>query len=212
MDGFLTKPVRAEQVEGLLVKLFGTRGATTPTTPAPTSATGGLEAAPPMMASLGFGATTVPAALEMVATAREPSPDAPKARRRFRAGDLEQHLNMVLVGEICVAMKINGYRILLDHFFMDESSTMSQLCDALARHQTALLQERAHSVKGAAASLGLRTLSDICKEIETTGADFDAQQCEDALTRVQDALLTSHGLTLTMGLTQASEPRLRPLP
>jgi two-component system, sensor histidine kinase len=212
MDGFLTKPVRAQQVEALLVKLFGTRGAATAKPAGSSARSSDLEAAPSMMAKLEFAATTVPASLEMAAMARAPSADAPKTRRRFRAGDLARHMNMVQVGEICVAMKINGYRVLLDQFFTDESSYMAQLSDALIHHQTTQLQELAHAVKGAAASLGLRTLAEVCKAIEASGAGFGPQQCQEALTQLQDALLTTHGLSLTMGLTQAAEPGLRQPP
>jgi two-component system, sensor histidine kinase len=209
MDGFLTKPVRIQQVESLLIKLFGARGAAVTKPPASSTRSGDPEAAPTLMAKLEFAANTVPASLEPEANSKTPSTGTPKGRRRFRAGDLARHLNMVQIGEICVAMKVNGYRLLLDQFFMDESSSMAQLSDALIGQQTTQLEELAHAVKGAAASLGLRTLADVCKTIEASGVGFDPQQCQDALTQLQDALLTAHGLSLTMGLTQASEPRLR---
>jgi signal transduction histidine kinase/DNA-binding NarL/FixJ family response regulator/HPt (histidine-containing phosphotransfer) domain-containing protein len=200
MDNFLTKPVTAAQLEQLLVTMFGSRGAALSTPPQDTPA----AAEPPALAAQAAAQGDTP----------EPTlaPVPARPRRRFRSADLAQHLDMVQVGEICAAMKVTGYRVLLDQFFLDESRAMAKLCNTLIDGPSTELAETAHSVKGSAASLGLTLLASVCRDIEASGAPFDKAQRLEAWSRLQDTLQTCHALTAAMELTQAPEPVLRQPP
>jgi signal transduction histidine kinase/DNA-binding response OmpR family regulator/HPt (histidine-containing phosphotransfer) domain-containing protein len=193
MNGFLSKPVRTDQIETVLTQLFGDRGAAV--APAePAASTPAPELAP----------ATRPAA---------PAPAAPKApRRRFRAGDVASHLNMGMVGEVCIAVSLPGYRSLLDSFLGDETGGFAALYRALAGNETGQLQSLAHAVKGAAASLGLQAIAQAALKIEKEGREFDADQCTQAGNEMQELHQTAHALCHRMGLAGSTPPAPAPAP
>nr|WP_315245922.1 ATP-binding protein [uncultured Albidiferax sp.] len=170
MDEFLSKPVRIDQIENLLLQRFGAH------------ATQYAEASIP--------------------TAEKPLPVATKpARRRFRAGDVAHHLDMAMLGDICVAVSLDGYRSLMDSFFGDTSGSFTVLVSALERGDLAALHGTAHALKGAAASLGLHALASLAAQTEQAGALWSPEDC--ATTRQQLLVLyqTAHALCHRMGLT-----------
>ncbi|BDT67751.1 sensor histidine kinase RcsC [Comamonadaceae bacterium OS-1] len=170
MDAFLSKPVRIDQIETLLLQRFGSR------------------------------ATAPAAAVTPVAETPMPVP-AKAARRRFRAGDVAQHLDMAMLGDICVAISLDGYRSLMDGFFGDESGSFDALLSALERSDVAALHATAHALKGAAASLGLHALASLAAQTEQTGAQWDAQECAATREQLQALRQTAHALCHRMGLT-----------
>jgi signal transduction histidine kinase/HPt (histidine-containing phosphotransfer) domain-containing protein/ActR/RegA family two-component response regulator len=176
MNGFLSKPVRTDQIEALLIQLFGQRGATLP--PA--------ESTPP-------------------APIARPAP-APAPRRRFRAGDVGHHLDMSLVGEVCIAVSLSGYSNLLESFFRDEAQSFEQLAQALEAADKAGLKGLAHSVKGAAASLGLQALAQAASHIETSGQEFNAGQCLQSRMELRELVHTAHAICHRMGLIGTPPP------
>ncbi len=188
MNGFLSKPVRTDQIETLLIQLFGERGATLPPGESPPAA--------PM-------AHAAPAAKP--AAAKVP-------RRRFRAGDVGHHLDMNLVGEVCIAVSLAGYTSLLESFFGDETQGVGALEVALQAADTGTLQSLAHSVKGAAASLGLQALAQAALRIEKSGQDFSAAQCLESRTELRELLQTAHAMCHRMGLISTAPPPAEPLP
>ena len=177
MNGFLSKPVRTDQIEAMLTQLFGDRGA---------------ALAPP-------AAAPVP-----VATPSTPGPRAP--RRRFRAGDVASHLNMGMVGEVCIAVSLQGYRSLLESFLGDESGSFALLYQALDTQAVDDLSSNAHSVKGAAASLGLQALAQAALRIEKEGGQFSGTQCREAGTELRELQHTAHALCQRMGLVATAPP------
>ena len=46
----------------------------------------------------------------------EPKDQAPAARRRFRASDVATHLDMAMIGDVCVGVGLAGYRSVLAGF------------------------------------------------------------------------------------------------
>lgn len=173
MDAFLAKPVRMEQIETLLQQRFGTRAIAriAPATPR--------------------GETPVPA---LLAPAIAP-------RRRFRAGDVTQHLDMATLGEICVAVSLTGYGSLLDSFFSDESGSFSALVAALDCGDVAALHGYAHPLKGAAASLGLHALASLALQAEHGGTHYSPEDCATASLQLIELRHTAHALCHSMGLT-----------
>ena len=180
MNGFLSKPVRTDQIEAVLTQLFGARGA----------------ALPP--------AETAPLPVAPVATSAPAAPRTP--RRRFRSGDVANHLNMAMVGEVCIAVSMSGYRGLLESFLGDDSGGFDRLYQALADQQHDALHASAHAVKGAAASLGLLALAQAAQHIEKNGRDFSAVQCQEAATEMQELQQTAHALCLRMGMVASAAP------
>ncbi|WP_367846237.1 ATP-binding protein [Rhodoferax sp. WC2427] len=175
MDAFLSKPVRIDQIETLLQQRFGARA-----TPRRDPVAPAVE-------------VPVPAAAQPLAT-KPP-------RRRFRAGDVAHHLDMAMLGEICVAVSLDGYRSLVDGFFSDESGTFATLLSALERGELAALHASAHALKGAAASLGLHALADLAAQTEQVGAQWSAEECAANRQQLMGLHLTAHALCHRMGLT-----------
>jgi CheY-like chemotaxis protein len=124
----------------------------------------------------------------------------PRSKRRFKAGDVAEALDMTVIGELCVGISLEGYRPLLQGFFADESGSLQALRAALHAAETAALKERAHAVKGSAGSLGLRALQALAKEIEFEGAGFDAATCTLKADALEQTLEQARALCERMAL------------
>jgi hypothetical protein len=185
MDAFLAKPVQPDHIEALLADWFGRADP------------GHGPAAPPTL--FEPSASTAPAAPEPAsATPKTPAPNF--AKRRFRPGDVAEHLDMGVIGEVCVGISLSGYRSVLEGFLADESASFARLVDALDRADTAELKDLGHAVKGAAANLGLKGLHALARTVETEGAGFGPDQCSAAASALRDGLATSRALCQRMGL------------
>jgi signal transduction histidine kinase/DNA-binding NarL/FixJ family response regulator/HPt (histidine-containing phosphotransfer) domain-containing protein len=124
----------------------------------------------------------------------------PRSKRRFRAGEVAQALDMAVIGELWVGISIDSYRTLLQGFFADESGSMQILRSALQSGESGLLKEHAHAVKGAAGSLGLRALHVLAREIEQEGAGFDAAACTLRADALDQTLEHTRALCERMGV------------
>nr|WP_315431100.1 ATP-binding protein [uncultured Albidiferax sp.] len=178
MDEFLSKPVRSEQIEKLLIQRFGARG-----TP---------PALPPLTTTSG------------PATSPTYKPVTP--RRRFRSGEMEQHFDMVMVGEVCVGISLARFRSLLADYLQDESQSLKALLTALDAGQITQLEATAHAQKGAAASLGLHALAAAAMGIEKNGASYTHAECAEAAQLLRELSRTAHALAHRMGLTDQEPP------
>jgi hypothetical protein len=116
------------------------------------------------------------------------------------------HLNMGMVGEVCIAVSLPGYRSLLDSFLGDESGGFAGCTWRSPDRAPMQLQSLAHAVKGAAASLGLQAIAQAALKIEKNGRDFDAVQCTQAGTEMQELHQTAHALCHRMGLAGSTPP------
>jgi HPt (histidine-containing phosphotransfer) domain-containing protein len=130
-----------------------------------------------------------------------PSPDAsPRpAQRRFRASDVAEHLDMGVIGDICVGVTLAGYRSVLGGFLADEGGSLHALLAALAAADGPALAARAHAVKGAAASMGLRAVQVQAALLESTGDSLSPLQCQAAAARLQERVDTVRALLQRMG-------------
>ncbi|MCX7279211.1 MAG: ATP-binding protein [Burkholderiales bacterium] len=129
------------------------------------------------------------------------APPTPAEPRRFRSDDVARHLDMPMLGEVCVAISLDGYRSLLDSFFNDESRSFKTLVAYLDAADTAYLQEVAHAFKGGCASLGFHALAALAGQIERAGPEFSADACADAARQLRSLYQTAHALCRRMGLT-----------
>ena len=120
-------------------------------------------------------------------------------RRRFRAADVAVHLDMVVIGDVCVAISLSGYRSILDGFFDDSSGSQALLLAALDSGQTAPLPALSHAVLGAAVSLGLRAVGQQAQQIESGGAHFRPADCAQHAADLRAQLATARALLQRMG-------------
>jgi len=196
MNFFLSKPVQADDIEALLADRFGARAAGAPPGPPPSPAKADPQV-PTAVAAPHQDAPAVP--LNPPPAPASPAPAAPGPRRRFRASDVATHLDMGVIGDLCVGVTLSGYRSVLGGFLGDESGSQAALLAALDSADLALLRERAHAVKGAAASMGLRAIQALAWRIEREGATFSADDCQAAAATLRADLDTARGLLQRMG-------------
>ena len=180
MNDFLCKPVRNDQIERLLVQLFGERGATLP---------------PPAPATM------------VAPTQPLPQPPVAKvARRRFRAGEVAIHLDMNLVGEVCVAVSLTGYKGLLESFFGDETGGLGKLGLPQEQLDKSELRSLAHSMKGASASLGLKAIAQAAARIEQSAETLTNEQRQGCQLEMGELVHTAHAICHRMGLVATAPP------
>lgn len=183
MDDFLPKPVNVHELEKMLVQRFGVRGSS-------------VAKAEPKPAAKDQ-ATPMPAPVASAAAPRPP-------RRRFRPGDVADHLNMPMIGELCVGVTLQGFQSLLDGAMRSDSQCYADLLSALEREDTAALLELGHSFKGVTASLGLAALSRLALTIEKQGHSFSAAECQQHAESLRECWNTTYAICARMGLIVSS--------
>lgn len=122
---------------------------------------------------------------------------------RFRAGDLARHLDMVLVGELCLAVRVDGFIGLMDDFWLDSSGQLCGLIDALKTNSLSSVPRLAHSMKGSAAALGCVGLAAVLRSIELESASYSPSACERACASLLEHWYEGHALCLQAGFTRA---------
>jgi len=132
------------------------------------------------------------------------TPAAAPGRRRYRACDVTEHLDMTVIGEVCLGVTLTGYQSVLRGFLDDPSGSLASLLAALDAGDTAALPARAHAVKGGAASLGLRALHNMATRLEApvegpSPAEGAAHGAADALA-LRALIDMARGLLQRMGL------------
>ena len=106
---------------------------------------------------------------------------------------------MGVIGDICVGVTLNGYRSVLGGFLADEGGSLQALLVALAAADSPALAARAHAVKGAAASMGLRALQLQAALLESTGDSLSPEQCRAAADHLRERVDTVRALLQRMG-------------
>ena len=127
-----------------------------------------------------------------------PAPTRPPTRR-FRASDVAEHLDMGVIGDICVGVTLTGYRSVLGGFLADEGGSLHALLATLVAADTSALAARAHAVKGAAASLGLRAVQTQAALLESAGDSLSPAQCLAAADLLRARVDTVRALLQRMG-------------
>ena len=199
MDGFLAKPVNLHALERKLVRRFGVRGASialplAKVTPKPAEEVPAHAPAVPAEAASAVVPADAAASVE---------PVAPKPRRRFRPGDVAEHLNMAMIGELCIGVTLQGYQSLLDGVMRTDTNAYTDLLDALRAGRTDALLELGHSFKGVTASLGLAALSRMALTIEKQGHSFTPEECSQHADALHDCWSTTGAICARMGFLAA---------
>ncbi|MEY8879282.1 MAG: ATP-binding protein [Leptothrix sp. (in: b-proteobacteria)] len=172
MNDFLAKPVQLDDVRQMLRQHFS------PAPPVP--AMGGHADALPMSART-------------------------RRTRRFHSGDLHRLLDMEVIGEICIAVGPAGYRELLIGFLADQSGTLRELFDLLesdpAERKLAELKHVLFKLKGVAASLGLRKVASMARELELSADELaDPARCAAIVEQLNVDLALARELCQRLGL------------
>jgi hypothetical protein len=191
MNNVLTKPVQPDDIEALLTAMFvdragpGVDGLARPSNSTPTT---------PMPNAIATSAAAAPATQQ----------SGPAERRRFRTSDVAAHLDMAVIGDVCVGVTLAGYQSVLTGFLDDEGGSAANLLAALERADTAALKTLAHAVKGASASMGLRAINSLTLRIESEGAGFDAATCATSAAQLRELMATARALLQRMGFIRAT--------
>jgi len=197
MDHFLCKPVLPEAIAATLAQLFGHHAGAPlsaveqPASPEPDRP---VPSTRPTLPSPTVTEMTVP----QPATPSSPV-DSTAQPRRFSASDVATHLDMVVIGDVCVGVSLDGYRRLLSGFLSDDAASINRLLHALDAASNAELAPLAHAVRGAAASLGLRAINALGREIEQHGLGYDAAQCQATAAQLREQVRNARALCVRMG-------------
>ena len=162
-----------------------------------------LPLARPLAKNLAFGRGLLRAAqraeIDSMTDSTDPAATRPPAPRRFRASDVAEHLDMAVIGDICVGVSLAGYRSVVGGFLADDGGSLRSLIDTLARADTPALAARAHAVKGAAASMGLRAIHTQAAALEAGAADLTPAECHAAASALQERVDLARALLQRMG-------------
>jgi HPt (histidine-containing phosphotransfer) domain-containing protein len=105
----------------------------------------------------------------------------------------------VVIGDVCVGVTLQGFGQLLRGFLEDDSASLARLLAALDQADAATLKPRAHAVKGAAASLGLKAIQQLARDIEVVAHQQDASHCQQSARRLRELVATARALCQRMG-------------
>ena len=126
-----------------------------------------------------------------------PEPIAPPAAD---AAATASTLDMATVNDVMQALTGPRYAELLGRFFDERATTVAALRHAVATASQAELRSRAHSLKGASASLGLRALSGVAQHLQTSVVGPHADELAPLLDRLEEAFEVSRAECRTTGL------------
>jgi CheY-like chemotaxis protein/HPt (histidine-containing phosphotransfer) domain-containing protein/two-component sensor histidine kinase len=184
MSAFLCKPVGVDAIQSVIADVLSTHIPATSTAPDPHPTDNAATS------------TTSPTQVTTVAQVPKRPP-----RRRFRSGDVASHINMAMVGEVCIGISLPGYQTLLQSYFSDESGSLDAVLAALESGDYPELRAAAHGFKGASANLGFQRLAELALELEK--AEHGASP--EANNNLLAAWEMTHALCLRMGLTHVPE-------
>ena len=201
MHKYLSKPVQPVDTGSWLVARFGHRAHGARPAPAPQQSSG---AAAPTMSSPSTPASIPPSSPSLSPSSATPQGPASAetgaaSRRRFRASDVATHLDMAVIGDVCVGVGLAGYRSVVVGFLGDESGNQAALLAALDQANSEAVRDRAHAVKGAAASLGLRAVCEAASRLEVEAAHWGDVDRAAAAAELRGLLATARALLQRMG-------------
>lgn len=125
-------------------------------------------------------------------------------RRRFSSGDLNHHLDMVTIGQVCLGVTFSNYSKFLDAVFHQESGSLALLLLALDRAEVLAIRAPAHSLKGETSALGLKSLASLLHRCEEQGSAYSPQACQAVATELRECWATTQALCHRMGLSQTA--------
>ncbi|CAN5913717.1 hypothetical protein BH11PSE8_BH11PSE8_15050 [soil metagenome] len=120
------------------------------------------------------------------------STDTPLAMGGAAAGsDADAHIDHATVQDVCNMLSPGRYGELLAHFFDSHDSTLADMRRAVSDERREALRAAAHSLKGAALSLGLRSVADTAQKLQTGRPQLTAAELMLLLDSLDSHLTTS---------------------
>ncbi len=123
-------------------------------------------------------------------------------------------LDLSVQETIFASMPPGMHASLLQVFFDDESGSVGKLAEHLAAHPAEPvgkpMRRAAHSVRGAALSLGLARLAVTAREIECVADGADTAQLPPLAQRLQDEMALSRRACVAVGWLPAEQPSTEP--
>ena len=120
-------------------------------------------------------------------------------------------LDMVTIRDVVQALSTGKYAELLNRFFEERAAAIVTLRRAVADHADADLRGRAHSLKGASASLGLRAVAAIAQQLQTSTTSAPADELEQLLVQLEEIFERSRNECLASGLLAGVTPPAAPV-
>ena len=115
-------------------------------------------------------------------------------------------LDRETIDDVSSALGADRYADLLQRFFDEYEAIVAALHSAVATPSPTDLRSRAHSLKGAAASLGLRALSTIAQQLQSAADGADSVEPLRLLRRLEEIFESTRNECLISGLLDVSGP------
>jgi signal transduction histidine kinase/CheY-like chemotaxis protein/HPt (histidine-containing phosphotransfer) domain-containing protein len=122
------------------------------------------------------------------------------ARAAAPAGSDEQALDAATVAQVRSALSPEQYGALLEGLFNVQDSTLRDLRLAATRRDLAALRSQAHGLKGAALSLGLRSVAGAAARLQQTSDSALDTDLDDALGSLEGAMVRTRALSRQLKL------------
>jgi signal transduction histidine kinase/CheY-like chemotaxis protein/HPt (histidine-containing phosphotransfer) domain-containing protein len=135
--------------------------------------------------------TDRPAVLPLPAVASMPAPSD------------DEHLDRATAAHVAEALSPEQYAALLKGFFDSHGASLAGLRDALANTARGDVRTHAHALRGAALSLGLRTVAQTAGELQARSADTPVSELARLLDALDQHLLLTRDLCVRLGLLSA---------
>jgi CheY-like chemotaxis protein/HPt (histidine-containing phosphotransfer) domain-containing protein len=119
---------------------------------------------------------------------------------RDAASDEDGAFDLATMEHVRQSLSAQTFGALLAGFFEGHASASTELHRALADGAHAELRSRAHALKGAALSLGLRSVADLAEQLQHTQADTPATELQRRLDALDQAINLVHDLCVQQGL------------
>jgi hypothetical protein len=115
-------------------------------------------------------------------------------------------LDMATVGDVMQTLTQPKYAKLLGRFFEQRKETVAALRQAVSDASHAELRSRAHSLKGASASLGLRAVSALAQQLQVSAPDPRPADHARLLDRLEEVFELSRVECQSAGLLDGFTP------
>jgi CheY-like chemotaxis protein/HPt (histidine-containing phosphotransfer) domain-containing protein len=109
-------------------------------------------------------------------------------------------LDMATVSDVMQALTESKYADLLGRFFGERKATLTALRGALGEASLTELHSRAHSLKGASASLGLRAISALAQQVQVSAPGARPDELARLLDGLEEVFELSRAECLAAGL------------
>ena len=122
--------------------------------------------------------------------------------------DVETHIDKVTVQGVSTLLSPQRYGELLANFFTTHDSTLAGMRRAVSADDRTDLRDAAHSLKGAALSLGLRSVADIAQKLQTANPRPSSAELTSLLDALDSHLAITRDVCLRLQLMPEASHQL----